>query len=79
MNSGTVTLDVVVAAKKGKPVDNLPQSDFVVLDNSKPQKILRFQEYGKNAAATQMVIVLDDVKTWIYKTWSMRGCRFKNI
>jgi VWFA-related protein len=49
-NSGTVLrtttrlvqLDVIVEDKRGKPVENLLQTDFTLLDNGKPQAISLF-------------------------------------
>ena len=42
-----LTLDVVVTGKSGKAVPNLKETDFTVLDNGHPQKVLAFRASTK--------------------------------
>ncbi len=62
-----VTLDVVVTDKSGKPVSGLPQSDFTVIDNKQPDKILSFQAMAAQTADPPMEIILmvDKVNTTV--------------
>lgn len=58
-----VHLDVVVTDKAGKPVQGLSATDFAVLDNDEPRKILSFEahEPGTHEAEppTQVIILFD--------------------
>jgi VWFA-related protein len=58
-----ITLDVAVTDKPGKPVAGLQQSDFTLLDNKQPQKILSFRAVGATAAdpPVEVVLVIDEV------------------
>jgi hypothetical protein len=66
-----ITLDVVVTGKSGKPVAGLQASDFTILDNKQPQRILSFQAVdgthpakGTAAAAgvhPQILLLRDEV------------------
>lgn len=65
-SSRQITLDVAVADHSGKPVAGLQQSDFTLLDNKHPQKILSFkavQGIGPPAPPVEGVLVVDEVNT----------------
>jgi len=56
--------------KSGKPVPNLQQQDFTVLDNGQPSKLLVFHQHnladvpaGQVDASTNVIIILDEVNT----------------
>ena len=59
-----IRLNVVVNDKSGKPVSDLQQQDFQILDNKSPQPILSF-EVVAGAHATkeplQVILILDAV------------------
>lgn len=55
---GRFELDVVVTDKAGKPVSGLEESDFTVLDNNRPAKIVAFHAYGGAAQPEQPVQVI---------------------
>jgi len=64
-----IVLDVLVT-KSNKPVPNLQQQDFTVLDNGQPSKLLVFREHnlanvpaGQVDASTNVIIILDEVNT----------------
>jgi VWFA-related protein len=62
----TITLTVTVADKMGQPIRGLQESDFTVLDNKQPQKLLSFRAVDPKAdpsKAPQAVIVLDMINT----------------
>jgi VWFA-related protein len=63
----TITLDVVVTDKSGKPVAGLQQQDFTLLDNKQPQKILSFQAKAGAASAAdsplEVILLMDEVNT----------------
>jgi VWFA-related protein len=65
--SRSITLDVAVTDKAGKPVAGLQQKDFTLLDNKQPQKILSFQAVGGGAAPAgppvEVILVVDEVNT----------------
>jgi VWFA-related protein len=48
--SRSVTLDVVVTDKSGKPVSGLQQQDFAIVDNKQPRKIASFRAVEGGAA-----------------------------
>jgi VWFA-related protein len=59
-----IVLDVVVEEKSGTPLVGLQQSDFTLLDNQVPQKILSFR--GPAAAAdspAEVILLLDEVNS----------------
>jgi len=58
-----MTLDVVVTDKGGKPVSGLQESDFKLLDNKQPQKILSFHAVDAASAdpPVEVVLVVDEV------------------
>jgi VWFA-related protein len=59
-----ITLDVVVTDHTGKPVPNLQQADFTLLDNKQPQTIVSFAAIDaahKAADPPQAVVVLDSL------------------
>jgi VWFA-related protein len=60
-----MTLDVLVTDKAGKPVSGLQQSDFTLLDNKQPQKILSFQAVDASSAnpPVEVVLVIDEINT----------------
>src|SRR5690349_19514404 len=41
--SNLVIVDVTVKDKSGKPIENLKQSDFVIAEDGKPQKLTVFE------------------------------------
>ncbi len=50
VNSRVVLTDVTVTDKQGNPVTGLPQSDFRIFDNGKPQKLASFEEHREKMA-----------------------------
>lgn len=62
-NVSRVYLDVAVTDASGKPVSNLKQSDFIILDNNHPQPIAVFHEIsgGSLEATAHAVIVIDAI------------------
>jgi VWFA-related protein len=60
-----VHLDVVVTDKAGRPTPGLSATDFTLLDNDQPRKILSFEAHAPGAQAadspTQVIIVFDTV------------------
>ena len=63
----TIHLDVRVTDRSGKPITGLALSDFSLLDNGQPGKILSFHAYESAAqrpdSPVQMVILFDTVNT----------------
>ncbi len=66
-----MTLDVVVADKSGRPLPDLQQQDFTLLDNKQPQKIVSFHAVeGGTATAdppVEVILLVDEVNTTISK------------
>ncbi len=61
-----ITLDVVANDKSGKPVSDLQQQEFTILDNKQPQKILSFQavrQVTPSDSGLEVVLVIDSVNT----------------
>jgi VWFA-related protein len=62
---GLIQLDVTVTDASGKPVAGLDRSDFTLLDNDKPAKILTFHASDlalqKPDAPTELILVLDQL------------------
>ncbi len=58
---GSLHLNVVVAPSSGKPVAELPQSVFTVLDNGKPQPIQSFRAVSGDAEPVKVLLVVDAV------------------
>lgn len=65
-----LTLDVVVTGKSGKAVAGLKETDFTVLDNGHPQKVLAFRAstkpVGSDTAAgdpVKLILLVDEVNT----------------
>jgi len=56
-----ITLDVVVTPKSGRPVGDLQQSDFTILDNKKPQTITSFSAVSGRDAPLDFLVVIDSV------------------
>ena len=60
---GLIRLDVVVADKSGKSVPGLKPSDFTLLDNGEPEKILSFQAFDGISARpdppVEVILVID--------------------
>jgi VWFA-related protein len=60
---GLIRLDVVVADKSGKSVPDLKPSDFTLLDNGEPEKILSFQAFDGISARpdppVEVILVID--------------------
>lgn len=55
-----ITLDVIANDKSGKPVSELGQEAFTILDNKQPQKILSFSAVS-NRDPAEVTIVIDSV------------------
>jgi VWFA-related protein len=54
-----IRLNVVVNDKSGKPVSDLRQQDFQILDNNSPQQILSFEAVaGRHAAGDPLEVIL---------------------
>lgn len=59
--SGQITLDVVAAPKSGRPVADLTQQDFTLLDNKAPQAITSFKAVTGREAQVEVTVVIDAV------------------
>src|SRR6202041_261725 len=58
---GQIALDVVAAPKSGRPVADLQQQDFTVLDNKAPQAITSFKTVTGREAKLEVMVVIDAV------------------
>jgi VWFA-related protein len=62
---GRIHLDVLVSDAGGKPVLDLLPSDFTILDNNQPRKLLSFRSYDgvnvKPAPPVEVILVVDTV------------------
>jgi VWFA-related protein len=62
---GRIHLDVLVSDAGGKPVLGLLPSDFTILDNNQPRKLLSFRSYDgvnvKPAPPVEVILVVDTV------------------
>jgi len=58
---GQIALDVVAAPKSGRPVADLQQQDFTVLDNKAPQAITSFKAVTGREAKLEVMVVIDAV------------------
>lgn len=62
-----IHLDIVVTDRSGKPVPGLTASDFTLLDNSQPSKIVSFHAYGASPDPSdppvQVIVLFDTVNT----------------
>jgi VWFA-related protein len=62
---GSIKLDVVVSSKDEKPVAGLSQSDFTLMDNGQPARILSFHASGPGAPRPEpppeVILLLDTV------------------
>ena len=69
-DDGRISINVVVADKQGHPVRGLQASDFSLLDNGQPTKILGFmaQDAEKTAGAPVHVIVVIDMVDVPFRT-----------
>ncbi|RSL18918.1 VWFA-related protein [Edaphobacter aggregans] len=60
---GLIKLDVVVTDKSGKSVPGLKSSDFTLLDNGEPEKVLSFQAFdgitAKPDPPVEVIFVID--------------------
>lgn len=56
--TGLIHLDVVVTDQSGRPVPGLRLSDFTLLDNGHPQKILAFHAFDETARPNPQVKVI---------------------
>src|SRR5580704_13092186 len=59
-----IRLNVVVNDKSGKPVSDLQQQDFQILDNKSPQQILSFEAVAGTHAAKdplEVILIIDSV------------------
>jgi hypothetical protein len=62
--TAVIKLNVVVNDKSGKPVPDLEQKDFTIIDNKQPQPILSFEAVsGAHAKAepVEVIIIIDAV------------------
>jgi VWFA-related protein len=59
----TISLDVVVTPKSGKPVAGLHQQDFTVLDNNIARPIASFAALGGPQAPSEIILLVDAVNT----------------
>jgi VWFA-related protein len=59
--NGRISLDVVVAPKSGRPVADLRQQDFTVLDNKTAQTITSFKAVTGRDANLEVIVVIDAV------------------
>ena len=63
---GLIKLDVVVTDKAGKPIYNLKPTDFTLLDNGKPNKILSFQSFdgisAKPNPPVEVILLIDTLQ-----------------
>jgi len=60
----TISLTVMVTDKSGKPVPGLTASDFTLLDNNRPSKIISFHAYDGSAQSgppTEAIVLFDTV------------------
>ncbi|HUP02607.1 MAG TPA: VWA domain-containing protein [Bryobacteraceae bacterium] len=64
-SSRSLTLDVTVLDKAGKPVSGLQQSDFTLLDNKRKTPILSFQAVNgvSSGPPVEVVLVIDEINT----------------
>ncbi len=67
-NTRVVLLDVVVTDQSGKPLRNLTQNDFTVLEDGKPQKIFSFEAPAQSQSsllpsAPHTIILLDEMNS----------------
>lgn len=63
-NSGPMSLDVVVTDRSGRPVPDLQQQDFSLLDNRQPASILSFKASATSQAQAdppRVILLIDDV------------------
>jgi VWFA-related protein len=62
-----IHLNIVVTDHAGKPIPGLTASDFTLLDNNQPAKIVSFQAYDDSNAASdppvQVIVLFDTVNT----------------
>jgi VWFA-related protein len=58
---GQIVLDVVAGPKSGRPVADLQQQDFTVLDNKAPQTITSFKAVTGREAKLEVTVVIDAV------------------
>jgi VWFA-related protein len=72
----SIVLDVVVTDKSGKPVSDLQEQDFTLLDNKHPQKILSFQVDAANSrtedSSLQVIFLIDAVNTTFSSVANLR-------
>ena len=63
---GLINLDVVVTDNSGKAIPGLGPTDFTLLDNHQPQKILSFQSFdgvfAKPDPPVEVILVVDTIK-----------------
>jgi VWFA-related protein len=66
-SGGGIHLDIVVTDRSGKPVSGLTASDFTLLDNNQPSRIVTFRAYDASANSAdlpaQVIILFDTVNT----------------
>ena len=61
---GLIRVDVAVTDKTGNPVVGLSKTDFSLLDNDQPQKIVTFQAFNggiQPASSMEIVLVIDEL------------------
>jgi VWFA-related protein len=74
---GRIHLDVVVTDKRGKPVTGLEQSDFTLLDNGQPSKIVSFNAVNgavqKAEPPVEVMLLIDAVNADVQETNTVRN------
>jgi VWFA-related protein len=62
---GIIHLDVVVKDKSGRPVSELTEKDFSLLDNGQPQKLVTFKAFDEAAKKPvppiEVILVIDEL------------------
>ena len=61
---GLIRVDVTVTDKSGKPVPELSERDFTLLDNDRQQKIVTFQAFNggiQPASSLEVALVIDEL------------------
>ena len=57
----SITLDVIVTPKNGRPVEGLEKSDFTLFDNKVPQAVTSFRTANSSDSPVEVLMVIDTV------------------